>query len=140
MALIDLQKAFDTIDHKILNKMRYLGFSQSSLNWSRLFLSKRTFTVKLGEEHSNPGRLTCGVRQGSYLGPHIFSLYVNGMPQAISCDLLLYADDSCLIFSDTNLERIVAQLNKNFNSIFDWFVDNKLSIHFGEDSMLHMET
>ena len=48
MILIDLQKAFDTIDHKILlNKMRYLGFSQSSINWFRSYLTNRTFTVQL---------------------------------------------------------------------------------------------
>ena len=55
------------------------------------------------------------------------------MPQSVSCDLLLYADDSCLVFSDSNIDKIEAQLNKDFNSICDWFVDNKLSIHFGED-------
>ena len=53
--------------------------------------------------------------------------------QSLSCDLLLYADDSCLVFSDSNIDKIEAQLNKDFNSICDWFVDNKLSIHFGED-------
>ena len=52
---------------------------------------------------------------------------------SVSCDLLLYADDSCLVFSDSNIDKIEAQLNKDFNSICDWFVDNKLSIHFGED-------
>ena len=134
MILIDLQKAFDTIDHKILlDKMRYLGFSQSSINWFRSYLTNRTFTVQLGVERSNPGCLTCGVPQGSILGPLLFLLYVNDMPQSVSCDLLLYADDSCLVFSDSNIDKIEAQLNKDFNSICDWFVDNKLSIHFGED-------
>ena len=61
MILIDLQKAFDTIDHKILwNKMRYLGFSRSSINWFRSYLSNRTFTVTWGGT-LNPGHLTCGV-------------------------------------------------------------------------------
>ena len=55
------------------------------------------------------------------------------MPQAVDCDLLLYADDSCLVFSDQRVNDIEEQLDKNFNSLCDWFVDNKLSIHFGED-------
>ena len=55
------------------------------------------------------------------------------MPQAVDCDLLLYADDSCLVFGDNNVNEIEKQLNRNFNSLCDWFVDNKLSIHFGED-------
>ena len=55
------------------------------------------------------------------------------MPQAIKCDLLLYADDSVFIFSHKDLHAINEQLNSDFNSLCDWFVDNKLSIHFGED-------
>ena len=55
------------------------------------------------------------------------------MPQAVNCDPLLYADDSCLVFRDNNINEIEKQLNENLNSLSDWFVDNKLSIHFGED-------
>ena len=55
------------------------------------------------------------------------------MPQSVSCDLLLYADDSCLVFTGKDIDKIETQLNNDFNSICDWFVDNKLSIHFGED-------
>ena len=60
-------------------------------------------------------------------------LYINDMPQSVSCDLLLYADDSCLVFTDKDFDNIEDKLNENFNSVCDWFVDNKLSIHFGED-------
>ena len=55
------------------------------------------------------------------------------MPQAVNCELLLYADDTCLIFQHKDVKVIEKQLNGNFRSICDWFVDNKLSIHFGED-------
>ena len=55
---------------------------------------------------------SCGVPQGSILGPLIFLLYVNDMPQAVDCDLLLYADDSCLVFRDNNIDEIEKQLNK----------------------------
>ena len=55
------------------------------------------------------------------------------MPQAVKCELLLYADDTCLIFQHNDIKEIKIQLNKNFSLICDWFVDNKLSIHFGED-------
>ena len=75
----------------------------------------------------------CGVLQGSILGPLIFLLYINDMPQAVKCELLLYADDTCLIFQHNDIKEIEIQLNKNFSLICDWFVDNKLSIHFGED-------
>ena len=55
------------------------------------------------------------------------------MPGAVSCDMLLYADDTCLVFQDKDLSTIKEKLNSNFNNLCDWFVDNKLSIHFGED-------
>ena len=134
MILIDLQKAFDTIDHEILLlKMKYLGFAESTINWFRSYLEERTFLVDVNGVLSNPGNLACGVPQGSILGPLLFLLYVNDMPQSVSCDLLLYADDSCLVFTDKSFENIENNLNKNFNSLCEWFVDNKLSIHFGED-------
>ena len=55
------------------------------------------------------------------------------MPQAADCELLLYADDTCLIFQRKDIIEIESVLNKNFSMICDWFVDNRLSIHFGED-------
>ena len=134
MILIDLQKAFDTIDHEIfLEKIKYLGFADSVIFWFRSYLTKRTFYVNIGKDSSSPGELSCGVPQGSILGPLVFLLYVNDMPQSVDCDLLLYADDSCLVFGDNDVNEIEKQLNRNFNSLCDWFVDNKLSIHFGED-------
>ena len=58
------------------------------------------------------------------------------MQQAVKCELLLYADDTCLIFQHSDINEIQIQLNKNFSSICDWFMDNKLSIHFGEEKKL----
>ena len=55
------------------------------------------------------------------------------MKQARNCDLFLYADDSCLVYQHNDVSKIEQNLNKNFSDICDWFVDNKLSIHFGED-------
>ena len=134
MVLIDLQKAFDTIDHGILlDKMKYLGFSTSTIDWFNSYLTNRSFIVNVGKEYSSPGKLSCGVPQGSILGPLLFLLYVNDMPQAVNSELLLYADDTCLIYTAKDTKTIEEQLNSDFNSLCEWFVDNKLSIHFGED-------
>ena len=51
------------------------------------------------------------------------------MPQSVDCDLLLYADDTRLGFTDKNIKTIESNLNKNFNSLCDWFVENKLSVY-----------
>ena len=134
MVLIDLQKAFDTINHEILiNKMEFLGFSKSVTLWFKSYLSNRKFKINLNQTFSEPGDLLCGVPQGSILGPLLFLLYINDMPQSVNCELLLYADDTCLIFQHNDIKEIEIQLNKNFSLICNWFVDNKLSIHFGED-------
>ena len=55
------------------------------------------------------------------------------MSQTVDCDLFLYADDTCLLFQHKDLERIKEELTKNSSNICDWLVDNKLTIHFGED-------
>ena len=55
------------------------------------------------------------------------------MPQAVTCDLLLYADDTCLVFQHKDVIEIETVLNKNVCSLCGWFIDNKLSIHFGEE-------
>ena len=134
MILIDLQKAFDTIDHEILiAKLPYIGFSDNSINWYKSYISNRKFKVNISDKFSSSADLTCGVPQGSILGPLLFLLYVNDMPQSVKCDLFLYADDSCLVYQAKELSKIESRLNEDFASICDWFVDNKLSIHFGED-------
>ena len=98
MILIDLQKAF-AINHEIfISKMEYLGFSKDVILWFESYLSKRKFKVSLNKTFSEPGKLLCAVPQGSILGPLLFLLYTNDMTQAVKCELLLYADDTCLIF------------------------------------------
>ena len=54
------------------------------------------------------------------------------MSQAVKCNLFLYADDKCLVCQHNNINEIEKQLHKDFESICDWFVENKLSIHFGD--------
>ena len=60
------------------------------------------------------------------------------MPQVVKYDLLLYADYTCLIFQHEDISEIEKILKKNFSSLCDWFVDNKLSIHFGEEKTKSM--
>ena len=133
MILIDLQKAFDTINHDILLiKIHCLGFSEPTIQWFRPYLTNRLFSVNFDNEFSSPGKLSCGVPQGSVLGPLLFLLYVFDMPQAVSCELLLYADDTCLICMGKDIKTIEDQLNRDFSSLCEWFIDNKLSIHLGE--------
>ena len=96
------------------------------------YLSNRKIKVKLSKTFSKPGKLLCGVPQGPNLRPLVFLFYINDISEAVNCELLLYADDTCLIFQHNDIE-IEIQFNRNFTLICDWFLDNKLSIHFGKD-------
>ena len=131
MILIDLQKAFDTINLEILfKKLKAMGISEG---WFQSYLSGRIFFISVENQLSDYGGISCGVPKGSILGPLLFIIYVNDMPQAVNSNLFLYADDSCLMFQHKEVEEIEKVLNNDFENICDWFVDNKLSIHFGED-------
>ena len=74
---------------------------------------------------SDLSKISCGVPQGSILGPLLFLLYVNDMPQAVHSDLFLYEDDSGLTFQHKDVHTIEHQLNKGFTNLCEWFVDNK---------------
>ena len=134
MILIDLQKAFDTINHEILlGELLLIVFSKNVISWYESYLVEHHFTVEVANRVSIFTNISCGVLQDSILGPLLFLIYVNDMSQAVECDLYLYADDSCLLFQYKCVTEIKKQLMKNFSNTCNWFVDNKLSIHFGED-------
>ena len=83
MILIDLQKAFDTIDHKIqIEKMKCIGFSNGVTKWFECYLSKRMFSVHVENSFSDKAITICRVPQGSILGPLLFLLDVKDMLQA----------------------------------------------------------
>ena len=139
MVLIDLQKAFDTIEDQILlKKIKYLGFSENTVTWFKSYLCERKFQISINTSYSSPANLLCGVPQGSILGPLLFLLYINGLPQAFVSDSLLYADDTHIVFQHKSEIEIEKQLIRDFSSMCDWFVDNKLSIHFIQDNKINI--
>ena len=90
--------------------------------WFKLNLTSRKFIVHINNSFAEPRNLLCGVPQGSILGPLLFLLYINDMPQAVTCDLLLCADDTCFVFQHKDVVEIETVLNKNFSSLSDWFI------------------
>ena len=130
--LIDLQKAFDTLDHNILlDKMKCIGFPDKTIKWFHSCLTNRVVFVLLGPVFSEAGTMNCGVPQGSKLGSLLFWLYINDIPQTLSnTHTYLYAIIFCQQKDVTEIEKV---LNKKFATVCNWFLGNKLSINFGED-------
>ena len=131
MVLLDLQKAFDTVDHEILcNKLEAMGINFTK--WFQSYLGGRQQIVVANGINSEPGTVNCGVPQGSILGPLLFLCYVNDMSISLKCKLLLYADDSALIVSGSDPQSIADILSKELESCRQWLMDNKLSLHLGK--------
>ncbi len=135
MVLLDLQKAFDTVDQNILcNKLEAIGIG--STNWFRSYLNGRTQKVKIGDTVSESMSITCGVLQGSILGPLLFLCYVNDMPVSVKSKLLLCADDSALLVSHRDPRVISNTLSQELESCNGWLIDNRLSLHLGKTEVV----
>ena len=95
---MDFSKAFDTLDHAILlEKLRYYGISGTSLYWFRSYLSNRKRYVEINNERSPCLNIKTGVPQGSTLGPLLFLIYMNDIPNASRVlKFILYPDDTNL--------------------------------------------
>ena len=120
MILIDLQKAFDTVNHDILlKKLEFIGFSEETTKWFKSYLSNRKFKTYIKNTFSEPENFLCRIPQGSILGSLLFLLFINDMLQAVDCELLLYVDDTCLIFQHNDITEIKTALNKNFSMLCD---------------------
>ena len=131
MVLLDLQKAFDTVDHYILcKKLELMGVG--CVQWFRSYLSNRKQITAINNTKSSFGTVTCGVPQGSILGPLLFLCYINDMPLSVKCKLYLYADDSTLLVRGKHPNLISHALSENLDMCRNWLIDNKLSLHLGK--------
>ena len=101
VTFIDLKKAFDTVNHEILaKKLQIYGIRGKELLWFKSYLSHRKQCCKVNGKLSDFGDVTCGVPQGSCLGPLLFIIYINDLPLSIKhSQVNMYADDTSLSFS-----------------------------------------
>ena len=116
----------------MLGKLRAVGLAENSIKWFDSYLTGRNQVVDIDGVYSEPREVTCGVPQGSILGPLLFLVYVNDMVSAVNCKLLLYADDSALMVSHRDVEVIQGRLGLELEAVNDWLIDNKLSLHLGK--------
>ena len=128
---LDLKKAFDTVDHKILlNKMHAYGIRGNILIWFRSYLTNRSQFVSYDGKQSEIQSITCGVPQGSILGSLLLIIYMNDICNV--SELLftvLYADDTCIVIHGKDMLSIITTLNHELHMLSTWLKANKLSLN-----------
>ena len=128
---IDLKKAFDTVDHDILlQKLNYYGFRGITNDWFASYLKRRTQTTQIEGKISDKSNVSCGVPQGSVLGPLLFLLYINDIHTCSEkLSFYIFADDTNLLYSDKNLKTLEFVINTELKKVHQWLVSNKLSLN-----------
>lgn len=135
--LCDLSKAFDTINHRILlEKLRTYGVDGRAGDWIESYLTARSQRVAIetanGPVFSNWEEIKDGVIQGSILGPVLFSLYINDLPQYMTnqnTKTILFADDTSILVTGKSEEELNNNMTHAFMQKNEWFEPNKLKLN-----------
>ena len=135
---IDLQKAFDTVDHNILlAKLHHYGIRDKAHSLFKSYLSGRQQFVSLSGKTSAKLAIRHGVPQGSVLGPLLFLIYINDLNDAIENSIVHhFADDTNLLCVSKSLESLVKKMNLDLMYLWHWLNANKISLNASKTEYL----
>ena len=128
---IDFRKAFDSVNHDLLlQKLSYMGVLDKELTWFKDYLHDRTQVLDFQGVSSDPEPISIGVPQGSILGPLLFILHVNDLPNVMNCcSMLMYADDTILFYTASKVNALQERLNEELKVIECWLRQNNLFLN-----------
>ena len=142
VVLVDFKKAFDLVDHRILlNKLEIYGIKDEALLWFNTYLTNRKQQVTINNNKSDLKNISCGVPQGSILGPLLFLLFINDLPlytNNVFTDL--YADDTNLYDIQDSMEQIENNLQTALNNLHIWCKSNGMVLNSTKTKVMLVTT
>ena len=130
LILLDIKKAFDSVCHKILiKKLEFYGIRGVANKLLHSYLQNRLQFVSINNVKSNLEPVTCGVPQGSILGPFLFLLYINDLPVSLKTMPRLFADDTALLIHESSFSKMESLANSELSNISKWMIANRLTLH-----------
>ena len=135
---LDLSKAFDTVNHNILlRKLEFYGIRGIALEWFKHYLTGRKQYVLYNNTQSSKQYITCGVPQGSVLGPLLFLIYINDIPNCLKYSKsIVFADDTTIFASCKHMNTLYNNMNDDLSNLINWFKANMLSLNIAKTNYL----
>jgi len=135
---LDFRKAFDSVPHNLLlHKLHLLGMHPRALGWFSNWLHGRTQAVSIANAISSYTSVSSGVIQGSVLGPILFLIYINDLPNVLGfLNILMFADDTKLYHSiNSDSDQILAQID--LSAVCNWCIKWGLSLNLTKSCVMH---